>query len=247
MAEIQPRATVTGAASGIGRAIAFRLLSEGIDVLAVDINRSGLEVVAAEGAKIVVADVSCVSDRDRIVEISSGANHLVNAAGIVRLKPILEADTGDLEEVFSVNVHPTWDLLVRIGPTMPPGGSIVNVSSASAKVSATTEGAAYAASKAAVLSITRSFAYELAHCDVRVNAVCPGLIDTPMQEQIATDLARIRGVPSHQVTDARSSMVPMGRMGTVEECATVIWFLLSNQSAYMTGQGINVTGGMVMW
>jgi len=241
------RAIVTGAASGIGQAVALRLLQEGVAVVAVDRNEAGLGRVVDAGAEPFVADLASEADRDRLVARSGGAHHLVNAAGIIRLKPILEFTVQDIREIYAVNVEASWDLTSRIGRSMPPGASIVNLSSSSAKLATTTEAAVYASSKAAVLSLTRSFAYAFASSNVRVNAICPGIVDTPMQEKVLEDVAAERGITVEALAAARNKTVPLGRAASANECAGVIWFLLSDESAYMTGQAINFTGGLVMW
>jgi NAD(P)-dependent dehydrogenase (short-subunit alcohol dehydrogenase family) len=241
------RAVVTGAASGIGQAVAHRLLREGAAVIAADINEAGLAPVVAAGATPFAGNLADDADRDRLVAAGAGVDYLVNAAGIIRLKPILEFTVADLREIYAINVEATWDLVSRIGRTIPPGGAIVNLSSSSAKLATTTEAAVYASSKTAVLSITRSFAYAFAPSNVRVNAICPGIIDTPMQDKVLTQVAPLRGVTAQELGEARLRTVPLGRVGTADECAALIWFLLSDEAGYMTGQAINQTGGMVMW
>lgn len=239
-------AVVTGAASGIGLAVARRLLKEGYRVLAVDRDDAGLTRVAQEGMTTLRADLADPADRDRVVDAGSGAKLLVNAAGIIVLKPILEVSLADLEQVYRVNVQAVWDLTARLGSQMPAGGAVVNLSSSSAKLASTTEAAAYASTKAAVLSITRSFAYAFASAGVRVNAVCPGIIDTPMQDAVLARVAAARGLAVEELVEARNATVPLRRGASADECAAVIWFLLSDESAYMTGQAVNVTGGLVM-
>ena len=172
---------------------------------------------------------------------------LVNAAGIIRLKPILEFTVQDLRDIYAVNVEATWDLVSRIGRTMPSGGAIVNLSSSSAKLATTTEAAVYASSKTAVLSITRSFAYAFASNGVRVNAICPGIIDTPMQDRVLAAVAAERGLTVEELSEARNKTVPLGRAASAAECAGAIWFLLSDEAGYMTGQAINYSGGLVTW
>ncbi len=240
-------AVVTGAASGIGQAVARRLLREGAAVIAVDRDAAGLEAVVADGATSFVADLTDPADRDRLVAAGDGATYLVNAAGIILLKPILEFTVDDIRRIYAINVEATWDLVSRIGRTMPGGGAIVNLSSSSAKLATTTEAAVYASSKAAVLSITRSFAYAFAPNGVRVNAICPGIIDTPMQERVLADVAAKRGITAEELSTARNKTVPLGRAASADECAGAIWFLLSDEAGYMTGQAINYTGGLVMW
>ena len=247
MAGTGKRAVVTGAASGIGQAVALRLLREGASVVAADRNEAGLATVVEAGATPVVGDLAVDVDRDRLVEVGACVDLLVNAAGIIRLNPILEFTVQDIRDIYAINVEATWDLVSRIGRTMPRGGAIVNLSSSSAKLATTTEAAVYASSKTAVLSITRSFAYAFAPNGVRVNAICPGIIDTPMQERVLADVAAERGMTVEELSAVRNRTVPLGRSASADECAAAIWFLLSDEAAYMTGQAINFTGGMVTW
>jgi NAD(P)-dependent dehydrogenase (short-subunit alcohol dehydrogenase family) len=243
MAEI---AIVTGAASGIGLSSARRLRDEGLDVVAVDLPGPRLDAVAALGFRTVGADLSVVADRDLVVQAGVNARALVNSAGIIRLKPILEVTVEDIKAIYSVNFDAVWDLTSRIGRTMSRGGSIVNISSVAAKLAITTEAAVYASSKAAVLSLTRSFAYEFASKGVRVNAICPGFVDTPMLDELLVKTAAARGISVEEYAEARIASVPMGRACSPDECANLTWFLLSDQSSYMTGQSVNFTGGMIM-
>lgn len=240
------RAIVTGAASGIGEAVARRLLREGIEVVAVDRDEDGLARLAGEGARPLALDLARPDDREHVVEAADGGDYLVNAAGIIRLEPIFETTLDDWRDIFTVNAEAVFFLCQAIGPRLRPGGAIVNLSSTSAKVSSTTEAAIYAASKAAVVSITRSFAYALAPRPVRVNAVCPGITDTPMQDRVLEDVARIRGTTFDELADARLRTVPLARTSSPEECAGLIRFLLSDEAGYMTGQAINFSGGLVM-
>lgn len=241
------RAVVTGAASGIGNAVARRLLREGVGVLAVDIDAGRLEAAAPEGCDTLVANVGDPADRERVAAAADGVDYLVNAAGIIRVKPIFEVTVEDWREILTVNAESIFFLCQAIGPRMRPGGAIVNLSSSSAKLATTIEVAVYAASKTAILSITRSFAYALAPRSVRVNAICPGIIDTPMQDRVLDVVAQIRGLTRPALSDARTRTVPLGRVASADECAGAIWFLLSDQAAYMTGQAVNFTGGLVMW
>jgi len=247
MSESSKRAVVTGAASGIGQAVAHRLLREGVSVIAADMNEAGLATVVTAGATPFVGNLTSDGDRDRLVEAGTRVDYLVNAAGIIRLKPILDFTVADIRDIYAINVEATWDLVSRIGRTIPSGGAIVNLSSSSAKLASTTEAAVYASSKTAVLSITRSFAYAFASNGVRVNAICPGIVDTPMQEKVLAEVAAKRGMTPEELSTARNKTVPLGRSASADECAGAIWFLLSDAAGYMTGQAINYTGGLVMW
>jgi NAD(P)-dependent dehydrogenase (short-subunit alcohol dehydrogenase family) len=146
-----------------------------------------------------------------------------------------------------VNAEAVFFLCQGIGPSRSPGGAIVNISSSAAKLATTTEAAVYAASKAAVLSITRSFAYEFADIPITVNAICPGVIDTPMQGAFLEEVAALRGMTPDELSDARNAIVPLGRSASPDELAGLVEFLLSKPAAYMTGQAINYSGGLVTW
>jgi NAD(P)-dependent dehydrogenase (short-subunit alcohol dehydrogenase family) len=243
---VSRRAVVTGAASGIGEAVARRLLAESVEVVGADRDEAGLARLAAQGARTLAVDLALPEDRARVVEAADGGDYLVNAAGIIRLQPIFETTLDDWRDIFAVNAEAVFFLCQAVGPRLRPGGAIVNLSSTSAKVSSTTEAAIYAASKAAVVSLTRSFAYALASRPVRVNAVCPGITDTPMQDRVLEDVARIRGTTFDELAQARLASVPLGRTSSPDECAGLIHFLLSEESGYMTGQAVNFSGGLVM-
>lgn len=241
------RGVVTGAGRGIGKAVVQRLLREGADVLAVDIDAAGLGELKHERCETLAADLTDPAARAKVADWAEGGHYLVNSAGIVMIRPIFEVTVEDWRRVQTINAEATFFLCQKIGPRLEPGASIVNLSSSSAKLANTTEVAAYAASKTTILSITRSFAYALAPRPVRVNAILPGIVDTPMQEVVLETVAPMRGMKAAELSAARNKLVPLGRGASPEECAALIWFLLSDESAYMTGQAINFTGGHVTW
>lgn len=242
--EVAGLAIVTGAASGIGRATAVRLRADGFAVIAVDINENELSKI--DGVRTLVADLSKEADRDRVIAAGNGAQVLVNAAGYMRMKKILDFTVQDIRDIYAVNVDAVWDLTSRIGRTMPRGGSIVNLSSVSAKMGSTQETAVYASSKAAVISLTRSFAYAFGPAGVRVNAICPGIVDTPMQENVLLKLAELRSTNISEIILKRLAGIPLGRTSTPEEVAAFISFLASEDGSYFTGQALSQDGGMVM-
>lgn len=239
------RAVVTGAARGIGKAVASRLSAEGIDVLAVDIDEQRLS--AAGDSRTHVADLADQTARERLAEAAEGFDFLVNAAGIIGVKPIWDVTVEEWRRTQAVNAESVFFLCQGIGPKLNPGGAIVNLSSSSAKLATTVDVAPYAASKTAILSITRSFAYALADRPIRVNAVCPGIVDTEMQDTVLRGVAAKRGMTVDELSRQRNKAVPLGRAASAEECAGLIWFLLSDEASYMTGQAINFTGGLVNW
>jgi NAD(P)-dependent dehydrogenase (short-subunit alcohol dehydrogenase family) len=252
MARNVPRkgAVVTGAGSGIGRSVATQLLRAGNAVLAVDLNTSAARDLEAAGAEFLQADVSSESGRGAIVSSAkrlSSVDYLVNAAGIIVIGRPLEFTLDDWRRVFAVNVEGTYFLCQALAGVMAKGGAIVNISSSSAKLATTIEAAPYAATKAAVLSITRSLAYTLAPRQIRVNAICPGIIDTPMERSVNEKVGALRGVSMEQLSAARDASVPLGRGASADECAAAILFLLSDQAGYMTGEGMNFSGGQVVW
>jgi NAD(P)-dependent dehydrogenase (short-subunit alcohol dehydrogenase family) len=242
------RAVVTGAASGIGRATALLLLERGATVVAADRDETGLTVVADAGAEPVVCDVTDPAHRARLVDVAgSPCDQLVNAAGIIRLDALDAVAEDDWDRVMAVNAKAIFFLCQAFVPRLRPGGAVVNVSSGAGKTGSTHEAAVYGASKAAVLSVTRSFANAYANLGVRVNAVCPGLVDTPMNDVVVDAIAPLRGLAPDEYGRARLAAVPLGRLAEPREVAEVIAFLLSNASSYMTGQSVNVTGGMVTY
>ena len=242
------RAVVTGAASGIGRATALLLLERGASVVAADRDESGLALVAGAGAEAIVCDVTDPADRARLADAAGPAcNHLVNAAGIIRLIALEAVSEDDWERIMEVNAKALFFLSQLIVPNLRAGGTVVNVASGAGKTGSTHEAAVYGASKAAVLSLTRSFAHAYAGRGVRVNAVCPGLVDTPMNDVVIEGIAPLRGIAPAEFGDSRIGAVPLGRLADPREVSEVIAFLLSDASSYMTGQSVNVTGGLITY
>ena len=245
-------AIVTGGASGFGRATVLRFAREGARVVVVDLDEPrGAAVVDELGdvARLVVGDVSALGTAEAAVAVArdelGGLDVLVNNAGIVQGD---DRDTWDTTEekwdtVLQVNLRSVFVCSKAAIPVMLElgGGSIVNVASIAASVC--TGGAAYAASKGAIVSYTRHTARELARRGVRMNAVSPGFMRTPMTtgERDGLDEAaqeeRVAGFASH---------LPMKRMGAMDDIADAILFLASDEASYITGQEVIVDGGYVV-
>lgn len=242
------RAVVTGAASGIGKGTALLLRERGSEVVAVDVNEEGLAEVADAGCEVVACDLTNAADRARLLEVAGDVDGLVNAAGIIRLIPIEDVTEADWDAILAVNVKALFFLARDFGRRMKPGDGIVNLSSVAGKNNATTEALAYGASKSAVLAITRGLATWFGPSGVRVNAVLPGITDTPMQDRVLVDVARIRGTTPEALHAARLETVPLQQRGcTPREMAEGIVFLLSSAASYVTGQALAVDGGLVMY
>jgi NAD(P)-dependent dehydrogenase (short-subunit alcohol dehydrogenase family) len=252
-------AIVTGAGRGIGRAIALELARLGADVVVTELEqaaseRTVTEIKAAGRRGLAMrSDVTRANDRQAMVAETLKAfgriDVLVNNAGIYRTMAPLEISEDHWDTVLDVNSKAVLFCAQAVLPTMQAAGHgvIVNLASMAGKVPAPT-GLVYAVSKAAVISLTRSLAAAFAADGIRVNCVCPGFIDTDMFAQLDRDLGVGRlGKQPGELTRERVATVPMGRMGQPEDVANVVGFLVSSKGAYMTGQAVNVTGGLVMY
>lgn len=241
------RVVVTGAGSGIGLATARLLVGRGASVLGASRSEAGLAAIAGVGAEPQRADLVLARDRAVLLAAAGDADHLVLAHGETTGQPIDEVTEADYDRLLGANLRSVFFLLQAFAPRLPDDGSIVTVSSTAAKTGAIPEVAAYAAAKAGVLSLTRSFAYAHAARGMRVNAVCPGIIDTPMQRRFLELNAPLHGQTPAQLNADRLAAVPMHRAGAPDECAEVICFLLSARASYLTAQSLNVAGGFVTW
>jgi NAD(P)-dependent dehydrogenase (short-subunit alcohol dehydrogenase family) len=172
---------------------------------------------------------------------------LVNAAGIIRLSAIADVSEDDWDAIHAVNVRAVFFLLQALADVLEAGAAVVNVASIAGKTGSTVEAAAYSASKAALLSVTRTYAHAWARRGVRVNAVCPGVVETPMNDVVIEGVARARGLSPAAIEEARREAIPLGRTASADEVARVIAFLLSDDAGYMTGQAVNVSGGLVTY
>jgi len=242
------RAIVTGAASGIGKAVALHLLREGALVTAVDVNEDGLGEAREAGADVLATDLSDEAGRAAVIDSAAAepVSFLVNAAGILGLKPIWDVTQADFRRIFAVNLESTWFLCRDVGRQMADGGAIVNFSSPSARWAYTLETAPYSATKTAIQATTRTFAVALAPRRIRVNAISPGITDTPMQESVLQHVSALRGQTYQELAEERLKLVPLKRSAPAEEMAGVVAWMLSDTAAYLTGQTIYVDGGYIM-
>lgn len=243
-------AIVTGAASGIGNATARRLLDEGASVVFADRNADLLRTATpdVEGALALVVDVTDPADNRRLVDTAASTfgalDVLVNAAGIVRLSSFMESGLDEWEEVVRVNSTGPFLCSQAAAPAIIKSisasnrtGAIVNITSIEAHVVVASRGftqAHYDASKGALKMLTRAMAVELASQGVRVNAVAPGIIETPLTAPARADSS---------IMDYYLDRTPLGRLGQPAEIAAAVAFLASDDASFVTGTTVFVDGG----
>jgi len=240
------RAIVTGASTGIGRAIAIALARAGADV-AIHYGSSRKEAeetargVESHGrrAVLVQADFRDPTAAGKAVEAAVQAlgapiDILVNNAGsLVRRSAVEEMDAELWQEVIALNLSSVFFATKAALPYLGDGARIVNVSSVAARHGGGPGAFAYAAAKGGVMTLTRGLAKELASRNIRVNAIAPGVIETPFHDKFSTP---------EQLETFRKG-IPLGRLGTSEECAGAVLYLVSPLASYVTGQSIDINGG----
>jgi 3-oxoacyl-[acyl-carrier protein] reductase len=239
-------ALVTGGGQGIGRAIGMRLAREGASVAVADVDldlaqsavaeMQGLGVIAV-AFKADVSDNSQVEDLiNKMTEKFSTIDILVNNAGITRDGLLIRASEEDWDRVMGVNLKGAFNLIKSVAKLMikQRSGRIVNITSVVGLMGNAGQ-ASYASSKAGLIGLTKSAAKELAARGITVNAVAPGYIRTAMTEKL-----------SQAAKDAFLNLIPLKREGTVEDVANLVTFLVSHEAGYITGQVIQVDGGLLM-
>ena len=239
-------ALVTGAAQGIGRGIALLLARNGADIVVSDINLEKAEETAKEiraigpKATAVKVDVSNLSDVERMVEAIieklAKIDILVNNAGITRDKLILRMTEEDWDAVLGVNLKGTFNCTKTVIRHMAKqrSGKIVNIASVVGEMGNAGQ-ANYSASKAGVIGLTKTIAREYAQRGITVNAIAPGYIETPMTDALP-----------EKAKEELKKLIPMERLGKPEDVAEAVLFLVCEESTYITGQVLNVNGGIYM-
>ncbi|MGZ4740553.1 MAG: SDR family NAD(P)-dependent oxidoreductase [Ilumatobacteraceae bacterium] len=236
------RALITGAGRGIGAEIAASFRRNGAELALLDIDGDRVAKTAApleaRPYEVDLADVeSTVAVVSQAIEELGGLDILVNNAGILKMAPLLEIDPADWDLTFAVNVRAMLITIQVAAKAMIPNGrgAIINMASMGGKVGGPNQ-AHYAASKAAVISLTQVAAKELGPHGITVNCICPGYVLTEMGAATRTE-AMVR---------EWSSKSPLGRLAEPSDVANMAVFLASDEASYCTGQAMNVTGGMVM-
>jgi 3-oxoacyl-[acyl-carrier protein] reductase len=231
-------AIVTGAARGLGEAIARRLAADGDRVLLADLNLDGAEEVAREvGGEALEHDVRSLDSWQRLLAAAGEVDVLVNNAARTEIRSFWEIDVEEWDDVLATNLRGSYLGIRTVGAQMRERGSgrIVNLASIAGQSGRSVTGVHYATSKAAIIALTRHAASELAGTGVTVNAIAPAAIDGPMVASVAPD--RI---------EAMLKTIPVGRLGRPEEVAAAVAYLASDAAAFVTGTTLDVNGGMLM-
>ena len=251
---------ITGAAGGIGAATARRLAAGGARLVLADLDGPRVEALAAELGQVGVrADVTRAADVEAMVDEAyrrwGRLDVLFNNAGVIRVQPLLEVTPAEWDRVLDVNLRAVFFVLQAAARRMveqaPMAGSelrgkLIQTASIAAYRGANPLVGPYAASKAGVVSITRTAAQALAGKRITANCVCPGAVDTAMWEQIDREWATLEGWVSGEAWKRRTAGIPLGRAESADDVAGLVAFLAGPDSDYMTGQAINIDGGLVM-
>ncbi|GAB2570925.1 SDR family NAD(P)-dependent oxidoreductase [Gracilibacillus alcaliphilus] len=243
-------AIVTGGANGIGKAIVEALRYSKAKVAVVDLHPH--EEETEEELFHIQADVSNKQDvaqmMEKVINRFGKVDILVNNAGISTMDYFVDIKENDWDKTMDINAKGVQLCSQAVAKKMKEqgnGGKIIHIASQAGKNGYRLMGA-YVASKHAVVGLTKVMAIELAQDQINVNAVCPGIIETSMKHRERIIGGQLRGLDAEAIRQEDASQVPLGRTGTPEDVAYVVLFLASRFSGYMTGQAINVTGGMTM-
>ena len=246
---------VTGAASGIGQAIALRVAAEGGSVVLADLNEDGLRGTASSieetggHCALLPGDVTDEEHPARAVALAQSEfgriDGCVPAAGMIRIRSIAEVKRQEWQQILSLNLTAGFFLdreVAEAAKSAGRGGSIVNLSSTSAH-GARPNNVDYGVSKLGVDHMTRTLALEYAPANIRVNAVSPGVVDTPMWRDVDLNRGAHLGLKPGELTRKMVDTIPMHRVAQPEEMAALVAFLLSDEAEYITGQVIEIDGG----
>ncbi len=252
-------ALVTGAGRGMGRAAALALAADGANVAVTDILADNVEETATDvraagqNSVAIAADIGDGADIDRVIAETvrslGRVDVLVNNAGVTRYLDIMDITEADWDRIQRVNARGAFFVMQRTARRMieqGSGGRIINIASIAGKGYRGTSNAAYAASKGAVIAMTLIAAHQLARYDINVNAICPGATVTAMSAKTMEQRAEEMGISAAELQAQRASNIPIGRANEPEDIAAMAAFLAGPGARNITGQTINVDGGLVM-
>jgi 2-keto-3-deoxy-L-fuconate dehydrogenase len=240
-------AFLTAAAQGIGRAVALAFAREGARVIATDVDEAGLTSLARESGcttrRLDVTDATAIATLAREV---GTVQVLFNAAGYVHAGTVLDFTEADWDLAFNLNARSMARTIRAFLPGMleAGGGSIVNIASVAGSVKGVPNRFVYAASKAAVIGLTKAVAADFVTRGIRCNAICPGTVDSPSLAQRIKAQAQASGKTEAEVRAAFVARQPMGRLGTADEIAALAVYLASDEAAFTTGSVMIADGGM---
>ena len=251
---------ITGAAGGIGAAAARRLAADGARLVMADVDAPAVDTLAAELGQVGVSgDVTRGEDVERMLDEPyrrwGRLDVLFNNAGVIRVQPLLEVTEAEWDRVMAVNLRAVFFVLQAAARRMlrqdPMAGSelrgkLVQTASIASYRGGNHLMTPYSASKAGVVSLTRSAAQALAPHRITSNCVCPGAVETAMWEQIDREWGALESLGPGEAWRRRIRHIPLGRPERAEDVAGVVAFLAGPDSDYMTGQAVNVDGGIVM-
>ena len=247
-------AIVTGSASGIGKAIAEKFVAEGTRVAIADLNLDTATKTAQQIGPAALAVQVDVSEMDSVqamvdkVKTELGSvDILVNNAGVSYIVPFHECSEELWDKTIRVNLKGAFNCCRTVITDMleRKTGVIINMSSQSGKAG-NSQYTAYCASKFAIIGLTQSMAIEYAKSGIRVNALCPGVVFTPLWHDMIADYAKKRDMRPEDVKPYMEGKIPMGRLCTEKDVADAAVFIASDEAAYITGQSINLSGGAIM-
>jgi 2-dehydro-3-deoxy-L-fuconate 4-dehydrogenase len=243
-------ALVTAAGQGIGRAIATAFIDEGATVIATDVDDSKLKGLKARQslALDVLSAASIDALATSVVQEFGGLNVLVNVAGYVHHGTVLESSEQDIDFSFDLNVKSMHRTMKAFIPGMlnKGGGSIINMSSAASSIRGVPNRYVYSLTKAAVIGLTKATAMDFIKRGVRVNAICPGTIESPSFRDRVAAHAKRSGISLQAAEKDFIDRQPMGRIGTAEEVAMLATYLASDESAFITGHTHLIDGGWAL-
>lgn len=250
-------AIVTGAGQGIGRATALAMARAGANVVCVDINAETAAAVAAEAGSLgprtlsIAADLGDVAEIDRMVGAAVASfgrvDCLVNNAGVTRKAYIMDLTEADWDRIHRVNAKGVFFCLQRVAREMigQKSGRIINIASIAGKGFPQTSNAIYAASKGAVISLTKTAAQQLGMHNINVNSICPGIVRTAIVRDMLRVMSETEGKTPEEIEARLVENIPLRRVNEPEDIAAMAVFLASPGARNITGQSYNVDGGLI--
>jgi NAD(P)-dependent dehydrogenase (short-subunit alcohol dehydrogenase family) len=247
-------AIITGAGRGMGHAEAVRFAKEGAQVVVAEIDETSAKQTFEEIGRrglLAMTDMASVAEInalvDKTVATFGRVDILINNAGVTKSLGFFDVTEGDWDWMYSINARGLFFCMQRVAREMVKrnSGKIINIASIAGKGFRGTSNIAYAGTKGAVIAMTRIAASQLARHNINVNAICPGATRTHLYETIQQEMLAKRGISAEEADRRMEASIPLGRANSPDEIANMACFLASDESNNITGQSINVDGGLV--